>query len=324
MRIALAGIAGQSHPVVTRHGLQVGHAQAQGIVHLPHHLQCLLRHIDGGAGQQQGFGAGANKALHSGKNGTHDNAPVVVDQSPWTRAAQWQPRTALPCLKQRQAVAEDQAVFIQVAAGIATQAGVTPGNAQPLEWAALQGVVDAQVALPLFAITGGGIDVVAAEISDHGLETRHAKRDEVIAVLGQPGALAGTEELADLPVSDQVRGGSVTLVDERERAVAGDLLVARAEGMATQAVSEQGAPGVVVHLTDVGIPRSPEAAAFIALGTPGRIAVLAIGAAVEIAQVSLQRAGADGQGVDQAEEVLLVEIFETAVVVLGGQVLGDL
>ncbi|MNL07685.1 hypothetical protein D3C87_1283710 [compost metagenome] len=94
--------------------------------------------------------------------------------------------------------------------------------------------------------------------------------------------------------------------------------------MATQAVGEQGTPGVVVHLTGVGVARFPETAAFVALGTSGRVAVLAIGAAVEIAQISLQRAGTDGHCVDQAEEVLLVEIFEAAVVVLGGQVLGDL
>ncbi|MNN01003.1 hypothetical protein D3C81_1136090 [compost metagenome] len=94
--------------------------------------------------------------------------------------------------------------------------------------------------------------------------------------------------------------------------------------MTTQAVGEQGTPGVVVHFTGVCVARFPETAALVALGPSGRVAVLAIGAAVEIAQVSLQRAGADGHCVDQAEEVLLVEIFEAAVVVLGGQVLGDL
>ena len=54
------------------------------------------------------------------------------------------------------------------------------------------------------------------------------------------------------------------------------------------------------------------------------MAVFAVVGAVEIAQVRFQHARADGPVVNQTQEVLLVEIFQVAVVVLQQQVFVDL
>jgi len=77
-------------------------------------------------------------------------------------------------------------------------------------------------------VLGSALDVVTGEVGHARFQARNAGVGEVISVLGQPGALAGAEELADLAVGDQVGGGAVALVEEGERTVARNLLVAGA------------------------------------------------------------------------------------------------
>src|SRR5690606_10746343 len=140
----------------------------------------------------------------------------------------------------------------------------------------------------------------------------------------QPGTLAGAGEVADLPVGDQVGGGPITLVEEGEGAVAGYLLITGAEGMAAQAVGEQRTPGAVIHFTGIAVAGFPETAAAVAFGATGGTGVLAVGGAAEIAQVAFQCAYRQGPVVGQAEEVLFVEVIQIAVVILRGEVLGQL
>src|SRR5690606_1614448 len=156
------------------------------------------------------------------------------------------------------------------------------------------------------------------------LQTRYTELAEVVAIACQPGTLAGAGELADLAVGDQVGGGAITLVEEGEGAVARNLLVAGVQLVAAVGVGEQRAPGAVVHFTGLAVTRIPVAAAAETFGTSGHAAVLAVRIAVEVAQVALQVAAAERVVVHQAEEVLFVEVFQVAVVVLRGQVLGDL
>src|SRR5690606_20450921 len=226
-------------------------------------------------------------------------------------------------LQQRQAVADDQAVLVRIGGGghVAAQARVAPGEAQAFQRALLQGVVQAEIAFPLLAIAQGtALDVVPGKGGHARLQARNAGAGEVISVLGQPGALAGGEELADLAVGDQVGGGAVTLVEEGEGAVARNLLVAATQRVAAQAVGEQRTPGAVVDLA----VETRLAGAGITLGATGGVAVLAVGTAVEVAQVGFQAAYRQGQVMHQSEEVLLVVVVQVAVVVLRGQVLGDL
>lgn len=156
-------------------------------------------------------------------------------------------------------------------------------------------------------------------------QARHADGGEVVAVADLPGALAGTLELADLHVGDQVRGRTfaITTVQEREVTVAVEDLVAGADAVAADGIGEEAAEGAVVDFA-LGHAAAVVAAADVAVGTAGTAAVLAVGAAVEGAQVGLQDARANLPVVDQAEEVLLVEVVQVAVVVLQGQVLVDL
>src|SRR5690606_1049914 len=204
---------------------------------------------------------------------------------------------------------------------VAAQARVAPGEAQAFQRAFLQGVVQAEIAFPLLAIIQStALDVVTGEVGHARFQARHAGVGEVISVLGQPGALAGGEELADLAVCDQVGGGAVTLVEEGEGAVARNLLVAATQRVAAQAVGEQRTPGAVVDFT----VETRLAGAGVALGATGGVAVLAVGTAIEVAQVGFQAAYRQGQVMHQPQEVLLVVVVQVAVVVLRGQVLGDL
>lgn len=196
-------------------------------------------------------------------------------------------------LQQRQAVADDQPVLVCIGVGghVAAQARVAPGKAQAFQRAVLQGVVQAEIALPFLAVAlGSALDVVTGEVGHARFQARNAGVGEVISVLGQPGALAGGEELADLAVGDQVGGGAVALVEEGERTVARNLLVAGAQRVAAEAVGEQRTPGAVVDFAiEAGL-----AGAAVAQGAPGGAAVLAVGTAVEVTQVGLQAACRQG------------------------------
>ncbi|MNC59718.1 hypothetical protein D3C75_1095470 [compost metagenome] len=95
--------------------------------------------------------------------------------------------------------------------------------------------------------------------------------------------------------------------------------MAKQERAATQGIGEGGAPGLVIHFSRIlGV-------AIVVIEAVARVAVLAIGTAVEITKISLERlVGGDRVNVHQAEEVLLVVVFQVRVVVLQQQVLGDL
>src|SRR5690606_7183921 len=227
-------------------------------------------------------------------------------------------------LKQRQAVGHVQTVLVGVVGHFAAQAGVAPGEAEPFERAFLQHVIQAEVTLPLLLVARGVVDVVTGQVGHRCLQTRYTELAEVVAIACQPGTLAGAGELADLAVGDQVGGGAITLVEEGEGAVARNLLVAGVQLVAAVGVGEQRAPGAVVHFTGLAVTRIPVAAAAETFGTSGHAAVLAVRIAVEVAQVALKVAAAERVVVHQAEEVLFVEVFQVAVVVLRGQVLGDL
>ncbi|MNS88651.1 hypothetical protein D3C72_1226320 [compost metagenome] len=85
--------------------------------------------------------------------------------------------------------------------------------------------------------------------------------------------------------------------------------------MATQGVGEHGAPGLVVDLAPV-----LRVATVVVEGVTC-LAILAVAAAIEVAQVGLERlVVGDLEDVGSTQEVLLVEVFQVRVVVLQGQV----
>src|SRR5690606_4103451 len=159
------------------------------------------------------------------------------------------------------------------------------------------------------ANAGGRIDVLAAQIGRRGFQTGQAGIGEVIAVARQPGLLAGAFELADLRVGNQVGGGAVAVVDEREVAVAAQSLIAHTQVMAAVAIAEQDAAGAVVDLGAI---------------TGILIIVGAMGIAVEVAQVGAQLAATEGDVMHSTHIMLAIVVFQFAKVVAGGQVVGHL
>ena len=135
-----------------------------------------------------------------------------------------------------------------------------------------------------------------------------------------PGAFAGTGKLLNLHVSGQVSRRTVALVQPREVAATVADLVTTTEGVTGDGVQEQAAVQVVVNLALATGDTVVVTAAVISRG----VAVFAVVGAIEVTQVRLQNARADCPVVGQTQEVLLVEVFQVAVVVLGGQVFGEL
>jgi len=195
-------------------------------------------------------------------------------------------------------VVEDQTGLIGVGAHVAAVGTVTQGGAEVLQQTALDHVVDAHVAFPLgvVRITGTGcLDVIGMQVGDRSLQARYADTAEVVGVLGERGVLASTGERVDHAVGEQVDAGTavafvaavaiddVAVVDERHAAVIAHLLVAGEERVTSDAVGEDGTPGLVVDFT-----WGPGVAAVV-VEAVANVTVLAVGAAVEVAQVGLER-----------------------------------
>src|SRR5690606_11812441 len=190
---------------------------------------------------------------------------------------------------------------------------------QILEHALLHDIVEAQVALPLgVAVARLGVNIGHAQILGGEAKTRHIV-SEVVAVLAYPGLLAGTLELVDLRVGDQVGSGTAAVVQIDEVAVATHLLITDTCRVVAQLVGEHRAHCTVVDFTAV-----IHATGNIAIGATAGTAVGAMGVTVEVAQVGHQLTGTQVHGVDGTDEVLVVVILQLAKVVLRDQVIAEL
>src|SRR5690606_36973423 len=122
------------------------------------------------------------------------------------RAFSW--RDGLP---ERQGVAEDQAVLVQVVAEVGAGGGVAPRDAEVLQRAILEHVGDVGVAFPFLAFgqAGTAVDVVAGQVAGHEGQAGNAEGGEVVVVAGLPGLLVLEGEVADLHEVDQEGVGAV-------------------------------------------------------------------------------------------------------------------
>ena len=141
---------------------------------------------------------------------------------------------------------------------------------------------------------------VALDVAGHEGQAGNAEADEVVVVAQLPGALLGAGEVVDLDEVDQVR---VAAFQVGEGVVAVHSLPGRAEGMVAKAVGEHAVERLVVDAAGLGRA--------------------AVGAAGE-AQVAGQFAGTDRPAVQQADEVLAVDVLQVAVVIAGGELVGEL
>src|SRR5690606_12455882 len=88
-----------------------------------------------------------------------------------------------PPLQQRPGVIEDQPVFVDVGAVVGAGGDVAQADVQILQRAALHGVANIQIPLPLLALEAQtGIDVIAPDIAHRGRQTRYTQRSEVVVV----------------------------------------------------------------------------------------------------------------------------------------------
>src|SRR3990167_4926769 len=238
-------------------------------------------------------------------------------------------------LQEAVGVVEDQTgLVLRRDVGIAAVGTVTQRRAEAFKRACLDHVIHTQVAFPLglvFTHAVGSLDVIATQVGGRGFQARNTQRSEVVGVLTESGVLTSTDEAVNHGVGEQVEARSsrafvatvavdhVALVQVNEATVIADTLMAEQEGVGTQGVGEHGAPGLVIDLARVLGETT------VVIEPIARIAVLAVGAAVEIAQVCLERlVGCDRVDVHQTEEALLVVVFQVRVVVLQGEVFGDL
>ncbi len=199
------------------------------------------------------------------------------------------------CLPERQAVADDEAVLVEIALEVAARGGVAQLEAKVFQWAALDDVGDVGVALPGLAFAGAGatVDVVTGDVAGHQAQPGNAHGGEVVVVADLPGTLVLVTEIVDLQQVDQ---RVIATGDVGETGIAAHVLVTAGEGMSAMLVGEQRAEGVVVD-----------------------VAAAIVGGA-HIAQVGLEALRlADRQHMDQAEVVLVVDAVQPTVVVAGGQ-----
>src|SRR5690606_16240127 len=243
-----------------------------------------------------------------------------------------------PGLFESVGVVEDQTSLVSVGracqVSIAAVGTVTQRGAETLERTALDDVVNTHVAFPLVELTAcsgaNAFDVFSVQVSNCGFQAWDAQTCEVIGVLTEGSVFTGTGEVTNHGVSEQVNAGTavtfvavatvnnVTLTQENHAAVIADLLMADQECVATQGVGEHRGPGLVINYASfLGI------AAVVVEDIAG-LAILAVVAAVEVTQVSLEGlVFSDWQDVYQTQEMLLVVVFQVRVVVLQGQVFGD-
>lgn len=212
---------------------------------------------------------------------------------------------------------------------------MTQAEAQAFESAFLKGVVDAGVTFPFVvgAVTRPVANIITTQVGHRSLQAWNTQSRKVIGVLTKGCILTGAGKLVDHAIGEQVearaavtfqRGsGAVftdaTLVQPDETTIITHLLVTEHQRMATQGVGEHGAPGLVVDLA-----RVLRVATVVVEGIAS-LAILAVAAAVEVAQVSLERLVVGNlEYVGRTQEVLLVEVFQVRVVVLQSQVWGEL
>src|SRR5690606_16349581 len=98
------------------------------------------------------------------------------------------PQSGIPFLHQRNGVADDQTVLVDIliaviAAAIGT---VTPFDTEVLQGAFLENVADVGVTLPFFAIPAS-TKVVAGYIASHEGQARNAHGSEVVIIARLPG-----------------------------------------------------------------------------------------------------------------------------------------
>src|SRR5690606_27897793 len=101
-----------------------------------------------------------------------------------------------PPLQQRPGVIEDQPVLVDVGAVVGAGGDVAYADVQILQRAALYGVANIQIPLPLLALEAQtGIDVIPPDIAHRGRQTRYTQRSEVVVVAHLPGAFVRSGEL---------------------------------------------------------------------------------------------------------------------------------
>ncbi|MNZ41442.1 hypothetical protein D3C78_589930 [compost metagenome] len=118
---------------------------------------------------------------------------------------------------------------------------------------------------------------------------------EVVVVTQLPGALLGRSEVVDLHIVDQI---GVAAIQVRHRVIADHALPAGAEGVAADGISQHAAQGTVVDGPGTGRT---------AVGT------------AEHPQIGLQRARRQGLIGQYAQEVLAIDVFQFAILVLSAQ-----
>src|SRR5690606_21328464 len=82
------------------------------------------------------------------------------------------PQSGIPFLHQRDGVADDQTVFVQVVAIVVARSCVTPFDVQILQGAFLEGIGDISVTFPFLAFgacvcSGNAIKVIASDVTSH-------------------------------------------------------------------------------------------------------------------------------------------------------------
>src|SRR5690554_45310 len=215
---------------------------------------------------------------------------------------------------------DPQLVFVCLSS-IGAQAGMSQGQAQILEEAALYLVIQAQIAFP-FLVAGPGtifpgsnVEVTAPQILGGKAQAGYIV-GKVVVVLANPSLLTSALELVDLRVGDQVSGSAVAIVQEGKVAVVTHFLITQAQCMVAAVVGEHRAHGTVIHFAVVEDASRAIAALTAAVGT-SRVAV-------EIAQIGNQLAFTQRQGMYRTQIVLFVIVLERGEVVAGDQVVAQL
>src|SRR5690606_17283228 len=87
-------------------------------------------------------------------------------------------------LEQRQGVADDQTVLVNISCSVATQHAVTPAQTQTLQGAILEYVVQSDVTLPFFSLsTVLTLHIGALQVSNRSFKPRDADTSEIVGVL---------------------------------------------------------------------------------------------------------------------------------------------
>src|SRR5690554_1423683 len=153
--------------------------------------------------------------------------------------------------EKRPGVVEDQPVLIDVGAVVGAGGNIADADIQVLQRAALHGVADIQIPLPLLALeTHTGIDVITPDITHRGHQPRHTQRSEVVVVAYLPGALVGPGKFVGRYLVTQRRD---VVEYPREGIITEHRLIAEVEGMATMAGRQQAVERLVVDIAEQAV-----------------------------------------------------------------------